>query len=140
MCDGEGNPLHFELTAGQAHETTAFVDSLQQTDVRACESNLRIFPAAVAGDKAYRAEWIIEWLEQRGIQPVIPEKGDRADDEHNPAFDRELYRRRNIVERLIGWLKECRRVFSRFEKTALNFAGVIKVAIIQRYLRNICPG
>ena len=27
--------------------------------------------------------------------------------------------KRNIVERLIGWLKECRRLFSRFEKTAV---------------------
>ena len=47
-------------------------------------------------------------------------------------FDREAYRRRSIVECLIGWLKECRRVFSRFEKTAKNFGGMIKVAFIQR--------
>ena len=82
---------------------------------------------------------MIEWLEQRGIQSVIPEKRERANDELNPDFDRELYRRRNAVERLVGWLKECRRVFSRFEKTAVNFAGMIKAAIIQRYLRMFCP-
>jgi len=35
---------------------------------------------------------------------------------------------RNIVERLIGWLKESRRIFSRFEKTAKNFGGMIKMA------------
>jgi len=40
----------------------------------------------------------------------------------------------NIVERLIGWLKESRRIFSRFEKTAKNFAGMIKMAFIHRYL------
>jgi transposase len=139
VCDGEGNPLHFELTAGQAHETTVFAESLQHTDVRACESQVRVYPVALAGDKAYRAQWIIEWLEQRGIQSVIPEKGERAEDELNPTFDRELYRRRNVVERLVGWIKECRRVFSRFEKTAVNFAGMIKAAIIQRYLRIFCP-
>ena len=50
-------------------------------------------------------------------------------------FDREAYRRRGVVERLIGWLKECRRVFSRFEKTAKNFGGIIKMAFIERYLR-----
>ena len=37
--------------------------------------------------------------------------------------------------RLIGWLKECRRVFSRFEKTTINFAGMIKIAFIERYLK-----
>ena len=51
------------------------------------------------------------------------------------VFDRQAYRDRNIVERLIGWLKECRRIFSRFEKTAKNFGGMIKMAFIQRYLR-----
>jgi transposase len=50
-------------------------------------------------------------------------------------FDRKAYRRRNIVERLIGWLKEARRVFARFEKTAKNFGGFVKLAFIQRYLR-----
>lgn len=139
MCDGEGNPLHFELTAGQAHETTAFSDALAKADVRETESQVRVRPVALAGDKAYRAQWIIEWLEERGIEAVIPEKGPLADEEHHPDFDREAYRRRNVVERLIGWLKECRRVFSRFEKTSLNFAGMITVAIIQRYLRKFCP-
>jgi transposase len=53
-------------------------------------------------------------------------------------FDREAYRRRSIVECLIGWLKECRRVMTRFEKSAKNFGGMIKIAFIQRYLRLIC--
>ena len=35
-------------------------------------------------------------------------------------FDKELYRRRNVAERLIGWLKESRRLVSRYEKTAKN--------------------
>ena len=50
-------------------------------------------------------------------------------------FDREAYRQRNIVERLIGWLKECRRIFSRFEKTAVHFGGMIKMAFTERHLR-----
>jgi transposase len=32
-------------------------------------------------------------------------------------------------------LKECRRVATRFEKLALNFLAMLKLAIIQRYLR-----
>lgn len=50
-------------------------------------------------------------------------------------FDREMYRDRNIIERLIGWLKECLRVATRFEKTAKNFGGFVKMAFIERYLR-----
>ena len=39
---------------------------------------------------------------------------------------------------LIGWLKESRRVLTRFEKTAKNFLGMIKMAFIHRYLRVLC--
>ncbi len=69
------------------------------------------------------------------IEPVIPCKGNENRDSRPMVFDREAYRERNIIERLIGWLKECRRIFWRFEKTAKNFGGMIKMAFIQRYLR-----
>jgi transposase len=35
---------------------------------------------------------------------------------------------------VIGWLKECRRVCTRYEKLAVNFLAMIQLAIIQRYL------
>ena len=96
---------------------------------------------ALSGDKGYRAGWIDEYLIDLGIQPVIPSKENEQRDARLVEFDREAYRRRNIVERLIGWLKEARRVFSRFEKTAKNFGGMIKMAFIQRYLRlSTCEG
>ncbi len=69
------------------------------------------------------------------ITPVIPSKANEDRDGRPVEFDCDAYRDRNIVERLIGWLKECRRVFSRYEKTARNFAGMVRMAFIQRYLR-----
>jgi hypothetical protein len=63
--------------------------------------------------------------------PVIPSKAN-ADRAARPVeFDREAYRGRSIVECLIGWLKECRRGFSRFEKSSKNLGGMIKVTFIQ---------
>jgi transposase len=89
----------------------------------------------MAGDKGYRADWIDEYLLALNIKPVIPSK-ENEDREARPVeFDHNAYRQRNIVERLIGWLKESRRIFSRFEKTAKNFGGMLKLAFIQRYLR-----
>jgi len=93
------------------------------------------WPAALAGDKGYRADWIDETLLELGINPVIPSKENQDRTGRLIEFDRDAYRHRNIVERLIGWLKECRRIFSRFEKTATNFGGMIKMAFIERYLR-----
>ena len=98
-----------------------------------------VWPLALAGDKGDRADWIDQYLLELDITPVIPSK-ENEDREARPIeFDREAYRDRNIVERLIGWLKECRRLFSRYEKTAKNFGGMIRMAFIQRYLRLAAP-
>lgn len=93
------------------------------------------WPVAVGGDKGYRAAWIDSYLLELEITPVIPSKENEDHAARGVDFDRELYRKRNIVERLIGWLKEFRRVFSRYEKSAKNFAGMIRLAFIQRYMR-----
>lgn len=96
------------------------------------------WPLQLAGDKAYRADWIDEYLLALDIQPVIPTKSNQEQNDRLIEFDRDAYRQRNIVERLVGWLKESRRIFSRFEKTAKNFGGMIKIAFIRRYLRLAC--
>lgn len=98
------------------------------------------WPVQLGGDKGYRADWIDEYVLTLGIEPVIPSKENEDRGERPVAFDREAYRQRNIIERLIGWLKEARRIFARFEKTALNFGGFIKMAFIERYLRLATTG
>lgn len=59
----------------------------------------------------------------------------RKDQKPNPRFDRATYRRRNIIERAVGWLKENRRLATRYEKLAVNFLAMVKLAMIQRCLR-----
>ena len=141
ICDREGHPLHFDVTAGQAHECGMFDTLMIGADEQLFDEQGEpiAWPLALAGDKGYRAEWVDAYLLELGIKPVIPSKADEDRAARAVAFDKPAYRQRNIVERLIGWLKECRRVFARFEKTAKNFAGMIKMACIQRYLRLTAP-
>ncbi|VAX42147.1 Mobile element protein, partial [hydrothermal vent metagenome] len=68
----------------------------------------RRWPIALAGDKGYRADWIDDYLLELGIKPVIPSKANEDQESRPVKFDREVYRDRNVVERLIGWLKESR--------------------------------
>ena len=141
IADKDGCPIHFELSPGQAHENTTLVDLLNNIDHEMTngEGEAVAWPVAIAGDKGYRAEWIDEMLLEMNVVPVIPSKDNEDRDARVVAFDKEKYRQRNIIERLIGWLKECRCVFARFEKTAINFAGMIKMAFIQRYLKILAP-
>lgn len=137
VCDGEGHPLCFQLTPGQTHDSTVLDSLLEHADAQLLDGQGRpvAWPVALAGDKGYRANWIDEYLLELGINPVIPSRENEDRTARLVDFDREAYRARNIVERLIGWLKESRRIFSRFDKTAKNFAGFVKLAFIQRYLR-----
>jgi transposase len=140
LCDGHGHPLHFHLTAGEAHESTALKPLLEGADAAITDQDGQpvAWPVAMAGDKGYRADWIDEYLLELGIRPVIPSKENEDRNARPVEFDKQAYRRRSIIEQLIGWLKECRRIFSRFEKTAKNFGGMLKMAFIQRYLRLMC--
>lgn len=69
------------------------------------------------------------------VEPVSPSKDNEKRELRPGEVDKAAYRSRNIVERLIGWLKESRRIVTRFEKTAINFGGMVKLAFIHRYLR-----
>ena len=126
--------MNFELSPGQTHETQLFEDLWNTTEIN--DPKLRHFvqPDALAGDKAYYSGKITDQLTTEQVQPVIPKIGKTVDEQDSADFDRELYRRRNVIERLIGWLKESRRIFSRFEKTAVNYLAMIHVACIRYYL------
>ncbi len=92
-------------------------------------------PDAVAGDKGYSYFGVRRWLAERGIKAVIPTRSNQRHLTH----DRTMYRRRNVVERCIGWLKESRRVATRYEKLAEHYLAMITLAMIQRCLRLLDP-
>ena len=51
-------------------------------------------------------------------------------------FDRPKYRQCNIIERMFGWLKENRRIVTRFDKLAKSYAEMVSLACAMRCLRH----
>jgi transposase len=64
--------------------------------------------------------------------PVVPPKSNRREPW---VYDRELYKKRNQVERLFRRLKGFRRIFSRLEKLDVVFLAFIYFAFIIAALR-----
>jgi hypothetical protein len=85
------------------------MSSIQLTGSEQGES---IVPAKVAGDKGNRSQWIDEWLLGQHITPVIPSKKNEDRACRAVEFDKASYRRRCIIEQMIGWIGK-RRVFQR---------------------------
>ena len=76
------------------------------------DRRVRLQPQHVAGDKAYSSAKVRRYLCRRGIGAVIPRK---PNERRNGRFDRQAYRERNVVERLINRLKRPRRVAMYYE-------------------------
>ena len=97
------------------------------------------WPLRVAGDKGYSYPGIRSWLERRRISDVIPQRSDQARREPWRRLDRREYRKRARVEQCVGWLKENRRVGTRYDKLATSFLAFVNLAIMRRYLRLLAP-
>ena len=84
-------------------------------------------PERVLADCGYDACRIRAWLRQRGIKATIRPNPRRCRKRGRPlSFDRPWYRQRNVVERLIGHLKEHRRIGTRYEKLAESYLAMVK--------------
>lgn len=97
------------------------------------------WPLKAAGDKGYSYPKVRDWLARRGIEAVIPQRSDQVRREGRLRLDRRAYRLRSKVENSVGWLKENRRVGTRYDKLASSFLAFVNLAIIRRYLRILAP-
>ena len=78
-------------------------------------------------DRAYEGDETRQLALDLGFEPVVPPKTNRI---HPWEYDKEMYKKRNEVERLFRRLKGFRRIFSRFDKLDLMFYAFISFALI----------
>lgn len=116
-------PVRFVLTPGQASD---------KTTVPVLLDGLPLAPDIVA-DRGYSAKAVIDWCAARGATAHIPsQRNVRVLRSVAP----ELYRLRNLVERYFNKLKHFRRVATRFDKLARNFAAAVALASARLWLRH----
>ena len=81
--------------------------------------------ATLIADRGYDADWLREALRERDIAPCIPPRTNRVEP---IAYDTDLYKRRNLVERMFGRLKDWRRISMRYDRCAHTFMSAICIA------------
>lgn len=141
-CDGKARPLSVVLTPGQRHDSTqleAVLDGIRVPRPGG-RGRPRKRPDHLIGDKGYSYPRCRRVLRRRGIPHTIPERRDqRARRAARPGrplrFDKERYRRRNVVERCINRLKQWRGLATRFEKRAVNYRAMVVIAAILLWVR-----
>jgi transposase len=139
-CDGAGRPLALLLSGGQAADGTHLAPLLEAIRVpRVGRGRPRSRPDRVLADKGYSYPVYRRYLRRRGIACTMPERADhRRHRAHRPgrppAFDADAYKRRNVVERCINRLKQCRALATRYDKTAAAYHAFVTLAALRLWL------
>lgn len=117
ITDALGNSLDFVLTGGQASALLALTPAGAQ---------------AFVGDKGYDSDAHVRAVEARGMEAVIPPRGNRKEGREVDCF---VYKERHLIGCFFNKIKHYRRIFSRFEKTARNYMGFLRFVSALIWLR-----
>jgi transposase len=122
LVDANGLPVALKLTEGQAHDGRSAADMLNQLGAG----------QILLADRAYDSDALRQSLKRRGGWANIKPMPRRV---NVPSFSPFLYRYRNLVERFFNKLKHFRAIATRYEKHAVNYLALVKLAASRIWLR-----
>ena len=129
IADGHGLPVAVRVTSASPNESTLVEDTLRQRYVNA-------LPQRMIGDRAYDSDGLDERLRrEHGIEMIAPNRRRRRRTQDGRPLRR--YLRRWKVERLFAWLKNFRRISSRWERHAANFLAMVQLGCMLILLRHL---
>jgi transposase len=76
-------------------------------------------------EKGYDSDHFRQALLDLDIQPFIPGRSNRKEP---VEYDKELYKQRNLIERMFGRMKDWRRIATRYDRCAHTFFSAICIA------------
>ncbi|MGA4555324.1 IS5-like element ISMpo7 family transposase [Methylorubrum aminovorans] len=118
LTDVLGRPGVLLLTPGNASDVTTAPAVLAEAPGRI---------RRLAADKGYDADWLRTDLREAGITPVIPGKRGRK---RKIRHDKRRYRERWRIEATFNRLKDFRRIATRYDKLARNYASALALAAV----------
>ena len=119
--------ITFLLTPGQESDIQQAENLMEAGAIRRSSGQIRLRPQRLVADKGYTSHAFRTYLHRKHIGCTIAR---RSNERRRGPFNKQDYRKRNIVERLINRLKQFRRIATRYEKRAANFSAMITIASI----------
>lgn len=112
-ADEKGRPIKLLLSRGNLNDITLAPRLVDGLTLAKC---------FVLADKGYDSSDFVQLIEDSGGSAVIPPRSNAR----NPReYDKEMYKRRNLVERFFNRMKQFRRFATRYEKTAKSFLSLV---------------
>jgi len=117
--------IGISLSAGNCHDAPEGRELLKNMEKPHDEVYLLM-------DKAYEGDETRQTAEECGYIPVVPPKSNRKEPWE---YDKEKYKKRNIVERFFRRLKSFRKIFTRYDKLDVIFMAFVYLAMIVIFLK-----
>ena len=108
------------LSAGQLHDAPQgriLIETVGKQDA--------VIPLIM--DRAFEDDQTRYIAQMLKFEPVVPPKSNRT---NTWEYDKELYKKRNEVERFFRMIQGFRRIFCRFEKLDIMYLGFIQLALV----------
>jgi len=125
LAAGERIAVAFHLSGGGCHDAPQGRELLEKQ--KPVYTNVSLLM-----DRAYEGQSTRDLALDLGYGLCVPPKSNRKE---TWGYDRELYKRRNEVERLFRRLKEYRRIFTRYDKLDVVFLAFVFLALIVEAFR-----
>ena len=121
VVNSHGHAVRIEIVPGNLHDSKC-AESTLGTDIEDC---------IVLADKAYDSKNFRAHITSlKGIPNIPPRKNAK-----NPApYDKELGKKRRIVECYFGRIKRFRRVATRFEKLSITYLCFVTIASLADWM------
>jgi transposase len=132
LADSAGLPLSATIAEGNRHDCVLVEKTLEAAFVDT-------LPAKLIADKAFDSQKLAsELIEERGIELVAPRRGGkRRSRRKQDGRSLRRYKKRWKVERLFAWLKQFRRINTRWERKADNYLGFVLLGCAVILLRQL---
>jgi transposase len=132
VVDGAGLPISISIADGSRHDVSLVDQALDEAFVEELPPNL-------IGDKAFDSAPLQQALRQeRNIELIAPARGASRPSRRKVDGRRmRRYKRRWKVEGLFAWLKQFRRIVTRWEQKADNYLGFLQLGCMIILLRQM---
>jgi len=118
--DALGYPLKTILSGGE------------EADINYAEELVNNEPCGyLLGDRGYDADQFRSTLKRNNTIPVIPGRSNRREE---VIYDKYIYRKRNMIERFFNWMKNFRRLATRYDKRAYMFQAFVTLFCVFKLL------
>ena len=122
--DGRGRPLAVVTAPANVAETNLAGPALAEVELELPRGT------SVLADRGYDSDPLRQRLAARGLRLIAAHRRDRTKSRTNDGRRLRRLRRRWVVERTIGWLKQFRRLNVRWEYYSAIFHGFVQLACL----------